>query len=564
MDDFGSFQKTGSRGTRLNSSNILLGATEMGQAFLNKWHNLHRTPVISQNWQRSLCLIALVGLGSAAMAADEVIEIDGDSGWCTGVGTEVIYTPEGELNDCGCADGFDELDPPDENGEPLCGYDFGEDEVNPGSDSVDASDGTGPGDIDPTKPTLSQCEQLNDQCIQAAGNLTQQCRDNRTRFNQIELANGNPCHGQSLEDLLDGFRYRNLWLTYACTPSDFRDINNTYTDNCRVQAIRRGMDRCNWGVDAQSQTQSASSSKTMNFKSPIFEAGIGSTRESTLTVSTPYGIGDNQVCMALGTKAVDQCTADLIACRVDASDGTQTSELVVSPKKTYTASNNSAKASGTNTNAVVADLDGQAAEVSPADTLAPMSLDDHLRAQVDRARLGLLDDDAAVGTRIFRAVPRQRLEIPVLYTERLRFLANWSGFLRRNGVSAAAIRGMHDVLRREQFRLQAELFTESSIVQAVFAVDMRTGTIGTDALRDLLEMYRSRGGLRRQMVFGHFRVVDASKDIFGDALGNEFLDTVWPGMIHFGFAAPFEARQTTSPVEGGELAPTGPIGAVGQ
>ncbi len=511
-------------------------------------------------------VLALCGIAGIAHAADnEIIIIIGDEGWCDGVGQEVIYTPEGELNDCGCSDGFDQLDPPDENGEPLCGYDFGSDTPGPDGDGSGPGDPpSGGGDDAPDAPTLAQCQQMNTQCLRDATNLTQQCRDNRTRFNHNQLANGEACHDQSLDDLLDGFRYRVAWLTIACTREDFFDITSTYTDNCRRQAIRRGMDRCQWGIDARSQSNGSSSTDTITFKSPIFSVSGSGTRTTTLSVTTPFGMGSNQACMAMGTKAVDQCTADLNTCTAEAEAGTTPTPQIVTPGATTDTT--ATMSTGTQPVAAgqgssgpqIANVDQPLATDAP-DTLAPLSLNERLRSQVDRARLGLLDDNVAPSTRLYRALPRQRLEIPALYTERLWFLANWSHFLRRNAVPDVAMRAMETALRAEQFAVQSEFQTETGIVEAVFAVDMRTGAVGSDALRDLLTMYRARGGVRRQMVTGQARVQVAAKEVFGETLGSEFMDTVWPGMLTFGFASPFELRLGVRPVEGGELAPTGPV-----
>jgi len=480
----------------------------------------------------------------------EKIIVTGTSGWCSDAGTEIIYTPEDQPNDCGCAEGFVELDPPNEDGEPVCGYDFGEGDSDGGGNSEPPTGGGGGGTNNtPTKPTVQQCQQMNAQCMQNANALTQDCKDGRTQFNHQQLANGKACHDQSLEDLLDGFRYRILWMTYACTPADFGNINSVYTDNCRKQAIRRGMDRCQYGLNATSSTVGNSETFTFSFKSPVFEIGGEGSDESSFTIETPFGAGANQICMAKGTKAADQCSSDLSACNAAASQQGSASPMlhnkivktnIFNTQQTFASSKTKSKSKINNAK----DAHQQRAADLP-NKVAPPTIFERLRSQIDVKRLGLNNDNKPVSSRLFKPLSIEYLEIPELYLHRLQFLADWSHFLRRNNVSDADLLAMHKILQREQFKLQSEYFTEASIVEAVFEVNMQTGEAGTDALRNLLDMYRSRDGVRRQMVSGHFRVLRDSKVIFGDTIGAEFNEKVWPGMLTFGFSAPFAVQVNT-------------------
>jgi hypothetical protein len=144
--------------------------------------------------------------------------------------------------------------------------------------------------------------------------------------------------------------------------------------------------------------------------------------------------------------------------------------------------------------------------------------------------------------RIIRPLQKERLELPVLFTHRLQFLASWSAFLKRNLISVEKMEAMHDTLRAEQFRLQKAFFTESSIVESVFAVDMRSGEVGSETLRNLLEMYRGRDGVRRQLMLGNQSVIEAATETFGETVGADFVKRVWPNMLVFGFSAPFDNR----------------------
>lgn len=495
-------------------------------------------------------LIFTCSVQQNAHAQEKIIVVGEPSGWCSGPGNEVIYTPGDQLNDCGCADGFDIIDPPDENGQPLCGYDLDGDEGDDNGGPGKPPGSGGGGSTISNTPTPQQCEQLNEECMRDAAALSQNCRDNRTRSNQQNLANGRPCHDQSLEDLVDGFGYRVLWLVYDCTPADFNDITNPDTDNCRTQAIRRGMDRCQWGIDEQSENTGTTTSESFSFTSPVFGTGGDNSHTSSLNINKPFGAGDNQVCMAKGTEATDQCSADLSACMTDAQGGpSSTPKIALSTEKEPAHANTFAKSgfrvftplssSGKSAQSV---KDSFELTVNPVDKMAPMSLDERLISQIDRTRLGLLDTNKAVSMRIIRPLQKERLEIPVLYTHRLQFLASWSAFLKRNSISVEKMKAMHDTLRAEQFRLQKAFFTESRIVESVFAVDMRSGEVGSETLRNLLQMYRGRDGLRRQLMLGDQSVIEAATEIFGETVGLDFVNRVWPNMLVFGFSAPFDNR----------------------
>ncbi|RKZ70706.1 MAG: hypothetical protein DRQ48_05760 [Gammaproteobacteria bacterium] len=520
------------------------------------------------------CALALSFAATDAKAADEVITITGTGPkWCDGFGHETIFNPGDAPNDCACGDGWEQIEEPDDSGEPECGLiidtggagdgdDGGLDEPPPG--------GGGGNDADPpSKPTLAQCETMKAQCLKNATALAGECRANRTKFFQNELANGRPCHSQSLGDLLDGFQYRVLWMYYDCRPEDFFDISSTYTDNCRKQAIARGSDRCFWGIDARSAGQGNSATFSGKLKSPVFEIGGSATQTTTLTVSAPFGMGTNQACMAMGVAATDQCSADFNACRALASDGETgtATRLIVTPETTTTtATGTTTVASGTGTASVSGTLSNapaSAAEMStaldPAEEMAPRSLAELLAERIDRVLLGLDDDTSALGSRMFRPIPRQRLEIEPLHIERLRFLADWSGFLNRNDISQAKRDAMHGMLRKAQEAVQSQLETEGNILAAVWAVDMRSGTFGSDAARAAEELFHRQGGLSHTMVQAQGRVNAGAKRLLGDALGFLFLDEVWPGSLVFGFASPFEARQQALPLSDPAPVDPGPV-----
>lgn len=510
--------------------------------------------------QRSRILAALafiaIGFGPAAvLAADEVHVIHGGpAGWCSDFGQEIVAQPSGQLATCKCGDGWAKTGDENSDGEPECGFiiDTGGEPEPPGPDDPQPPGGTPP--QPPPRPTAKQCEALNDQCVSNANALTQSCRSNRIRVYNDFLKDGSACHDQTLTDLLDGFGFRRLGILFACDEADWRDINDPATDNCRRQALNRGLDRCMFGVK-QTGTSAGSTVKfEMGFSTPIWKAGGAVTSTTNVTVTTPTGIGGDQVCRAMGLAAADQCSVLLAQCSQQAAgQGNATPLIVGGGNSTPQAAPTIALAPRGHSGPGAAPVGPQAAHGPtttagnnvpnhPGTVLAPPDLQDRLRAQVDRARLGFAGNPSPMGGQTFRPLSQGPVEFLPLYIERLRFLAAWSGFLKRHTVSAQQQDAMEKALKRIQNNISLRLHRGDQILRAIWAIDMRSGAVGTDAARDLAKQFDREGGVWRELRAGHAAVRTQTREVLGDSLGAAFTEEVWPGIVRFTYANPMAGR----------------------
>lgn len=528
---------------------------------------------IQQPWAFvCMAVIATAAVATPLPAAAETITIIGEpTGWCSGPGQEIV--DQIDLDTCQCTQGWELIEDENADGEPLCGLIV--DSGDTGPDNPDEEEPpTGGGATPPPepKPTTAQCEALHNECLRNASALTDNCRSDSMRFFNGQLANGFACHDQSLDDLVAGFDYRVLGIRVSCDASDFRDIDDPAKDNCRIQAIKRGRDRCQFGVKQTSTTQGVSESYAATFTTPVWEIGGTSTSETSLTVEGRGGMGSDQMCMGMGLKATAQCASLLTACTSEASDaGTPTEMIVVplhesaTPSDTVnTAGGSAATPSGTggglNFEVQIAQpsptgppndasgpggpSDTASLAVSPqtgapvADTMAPPDLHNLLKDRIDRARLGFSDGTSLAGDQTFRPIPQGDLEYGELYIERLRFLANWSSFLRAHDIEGSRQHAMEDAFANIQSDVDARRHRHAQILWSLWAVDMKTGEIGSNGAREIWDAFQREGGLWREMRAGDALIRTRVADALGPDLEMLFFENVWPGIVLFAFASP--------------------------
>ncbi|MCC1491054.1 hypothetical protein [Cognatishimia sp. F0-27] len=516
----------------------------------------------------------------------EEIIIDGHSDWCTGIGQDVIPRQDGS-NACACGAGWDEIEPENENGEPTCGYDFSNDDPIDGTPGDDGGPPPGGGQGDggedaPEPPTLAQCAAVNKECLRRANTLTTNCRANRQAFYNRELANGKACHGQTLETLLEGFRYRVLWSTWACTPEDFFDVTHAYTDNCRKQARIRGMGRCMHGVSGVSSSTSSGFSETRNFETPIISGGVTVTAGRSITVSTPAGVGAEVACKAYGTQAADYCAITLTNCNAEAEGSGTGADPALQPlirdygharplfaaEGTIVVSEDSGARRPAQPDALGIGHEGMRAEMFAGDGLAdsgirepaslierpremqteagatlglaPPSLVERLSERLDHERLGL---DGGLrpeqGRSGWRPAAQGALEIAPLYLLRLRMMARWSDFMRRHALSDEEQTAIETLMIAQQHRIAERDNRLARIDLATSWVDMRTGTVGAPQLEEIRDAFFREGGVWIGYARAQSVMWDTLPTLIGDAQAADFFDTVWPGALYFAYARPF-------------------------
>jgi len=506
--------------------------------------------------------------------------------WCRGVGQDTAFEgPTGNLS-CVCGDGWQRTGGDNEFDEPECGLlpDLGGagSSTTPGlEEEPTPPDGGGGTPTPPTRPTLEQCNTLRKQCEKDAESLSESCLRSRVSFYSNNLANGKPCHGQTLEEILDGFEYRVGPFTIDCDVSDFEDIDDPRTDNCRRQAKTRGVGRCLKGVKLTTVSSTASETDTFGFSFQGFSAGKAVTVSRTLSVTSAAGEGGNQFCQELGLKANTQCAIEASKCEVEARGATprivdpsesailEATQLVaieaeaaqfVSTTQLFAFEAQPAQFVSTLSELAIAEaiqlvafeaefvstssfeVPSKIGDIVDAPVVnAPADLKDLLKARVDRDRLGFTSDFAILAEQPFKDLTQGDLEILPLYIERLRFLADWSGFLNSNFISDTKQKAVEKIMKEVQSKVLARVGRREDILRALFDVDIRTGDVGTDFVRQIAYDFERAGGVWFELRAGDSKVRTEITDILGDDLGKKFIEKVWPGIVIFTYASPMES-----------------------
>jgi hypothetical protein len=145
------------------------------------------------------------------------------------------------------------------------------------------------------------------------------------------------------------------------------------------------------------------------------------------------------------------------------------------------------------------------------------------------------------GKSLFRATGREKNEDPVFYVQRLKFMGDWSRYLKEHDVSAARQRDIERSFASAQVTFKKAHDELAELIAAVAFPDPLQGRAGAAAAKHRLEQYvpldpLDKGGFYLQM----YKVKHGVLDALSEGPAKRFEETVWPGVREFGFAAPMK------------------------
>lgn len=364
----------------------------------------------------------------------------------------------------------------------------------------------------PDKPTKELCGWLQNRCATAASGTAATCESDMLSLAK-ELVDRPPisesgepqipgtCFGE-VDRILDALDPPGI---QKCTEAVLLNPNRHIHETCLVAFKRVAVRNCITGLPGEIRTEAAN----LNFKIDLGgygEMGLG--LSDSVSIASAPAEGDRTYCAGVARAHGKQCTAGHSACN--------------------------AKAQGVSPLQVARDLDGEINE---------------LIARVDRARLGLADSATAPRTRgTFRPLGRNtNTENKVRYMTRMKFLADWSGFIERHGVTKQQQIKIQLALEGAQTSFQSSEMRLAGLVANYLIPVPSKGKRGHTA--DYLELLRyTAPNLRfreydRRMKAAEKTFRKALVDGLGHRRADLFEESVWTNIHDFGFASPMNPRE---------------------
>jgi hypothetical protein len=361
----------------------------------------------------------------------------------------------------------------------------------PGSQGGSGNDGTP--DINANMPTREQCKALGNSCQRKAGQTTKSCEDSRMRGSRsmVEREPGQlpgTCFG-NFDDVLELVR---LKRDFRCQEAD---LNRGTL--CRYYFEQVALEQCISGIKSGSLEISGGGEITIEV--------VKLDGEVKKTIDQAAGEGDRTYCARVGKEYSNECEKAERAC------------------------------------------------LQKAGGVAPIALPDGADAlitRIDQNALGLggglfsPNNNAVARRGTFRGLGQAAIgEGSGLYLERLKFLANWSEFIQRQGVSAADKANAQLAFDDAQVAFISAERRLARLTVSYLIPDPAAGTEGERLAKLELLRYTKLGEYSQRL--------KTVEDAFGTALANalgedrarDFMDNVWPGLQLFGFAQPMKIRQ---------------------
>jgi DNA invertase Pin-like site-specific DNA recombinase len=196
------------------------------------------------------------------------------------------------------------------------------------------------------------------------------------------------------------------------------------------------------------------------------------TGSDSITVTIPRGAGYREACAEITDRRVTACEQNNSACLSKASGSSQ--RLLTS----------------------------ESANAATDKTIA-LTEADKLIKKINRDRLGLLvppSQQAPGGHGQFRAVTRGKTEPMHLYIERLTFLANWSWFLKEDGVPRDLQKHLQTVFEQTQAKTEKAFadFTASAVKALV--KNPRTKQAGSREDLERFKLFVEGGEMERRLL----------------------------------------------------------------
>lgn len=374
----------------------------------------------------------------------------------------------------------------------------------------------------PNKPTPQQCDGARKACTSNTGETQARCQEIAAEANIDRIKAGLTCFGEypALLGSLPHWTNEQGGGRHTCTLDDVTgDDPSPPARWCRTEFQQRAMVNCFIGLPGASTTNQAGFELGVDL-GKITKFAVNGGR--SVTVDTASGQGSDSYCSEAGTKHAAAC---------------------------FTANTNCLAGRPTR---AVAQIEGLPGGPIPAvqEEQPAVALDrfDQLITQIDAERLGL--KEGSKPRTLFRPIEPQPGEGRTQYELRIRFLANWSVYLKRHNLSADDQRRMELSFGSAQKEFQdahqilAELYSEVAFPDP----DPIHGRAKAVAAKRRLEKYVPGprvGPFYLRMHRVEFTVRSTVATVRSNVAKEQnkkfsFMSTVWPGLQEFGLAAPMK------------------------
>lgn len=348
-------------------------------------------------------------------------------------------------------------------------------------------------------PTVDECYEALTKCNEEASKDVDLCIKSNRIFIGNELIKGRPCYGQSLEELLDGFYYNTFGRggEVPCKPRNLFDDDPLY-DNCRKQYLIRSWTRCLLGVPSNSISNTESLEHTFSVEFGLASWSPANKKStSNIQVSTQEHLGIQFSCQKKGKAFSDACKDMATKCISEAKE--HATKLLVATDQT------------------------------PSNYLS----------SIDKTILGF---ESSNGKAIdIKSIPYKNLsrigdESPEQYLSRLKFLSEWSNFLKQNNFSKQQIQNLNLVLKRAQTSYEYA-FKEYSTATIIWNTEL--------TMRKWSKSYEQEDVPEPILRLDLSQILHSVMAVFILEIGSpqtaNFLKNVWPGADGFGLIAPMSA-----------------------
>jgi hypothetical protein len=307
-------------------------------------------------------------------------------------------------------------------------------------------------------------------------------------------------------------------VPYKCTESDFAgSLANEFSLRCRFAFFHDALDQCINGFDGITRSEGFTFSVSLSV--PGYEGlGVGVESSQEVTVTAPGGVGLKSVCAVAASETSTRCREAKRKCLAKASGATYL-------------------------------LREQTVEEQEKVMLGEI---DALIKTIDRRRLGLAAAGTGVGSTMptsqFRPISRGKIEMMQLYYGRMKFLADWSSFLNKSGISPSQQAKAQQALQNGQISLSDAEQRYYSLLIAVLVSDPYVSKEERDRIRKLYKQFVTSGDFERRLNETELQLKRELSNALGTSNLTRFNRQVWPGIGRFVAFAPFNPRQTAESI----------------